>query len=333
MARFRKNQPTQGDVHVNAPLTNIAIAMIQDATNFVAARVFPNVPVAKQSDRYYTYDRGHFNRDEAKKRAPGTESAGVGYTVDNTPSYFAELYAIHHDVDDQMRSNADPQVNPDRDAALLVMTKLLIKREKLFVSKFFAGGLWTNDWDGVAASPTGNQVLQWNDANSNPIENVRAARTTVAESTGFRPNKMVIGARVLDALLDHPDIIDRIKYGQTPGQPAMAGVQALEKLFGLSIEVMEAIENTAAEGAANVHSFIGGKKALLVYAPPAPGLMVPSAGYTFSWRGLLGAGADGGRIKKFRMEKLGSDRVEGEMAFDQKLVAADLGYFFDTIVA
>jgi hypothetical protein len=33
------------------------------------------------------------------------------------------------------------------------------------------------------------------------------------------------------------------------------------------------------------------------------------------------------------MDHLKSDRVEGEMAYDQKLVAADLGYFFNGIVA
>ena len=67
--------PTPGDVHVNVPLTNISIAYLQNASNFIASRVFPNIPVQKQSDRYYTYDRGEFNRDEMKERAAGTESA------------------------------------------------------------------------------------------------------------------------------------------------------------------------------------------------------------------------------------------------------------------
>jgi hypothetical protein len=61
--------------------------------------------------------------------------------------------------------------------------------------------------------------------------------------------------------------------------------------------------------------------------------LVPSAGYTFSWTGLLGSGAEGGRISKFRMEHLKADRIELEQAFDLKLVAADLGYFFNTVVA
>ncbi|MFN9111239.1 MAG: hypothetical protein ACK5XN_14350, partial [Bacteroidota bacterium] len=78
--------PTPGDVHVNAPLTNISIAFLQNAANFVATRVFPNIPVQKQSDRYYVYERGDFNRDEMQLRAPATASAGGGYTLDNTPT-------------------------------------------------------------------------------------------------------------------------------------------------------------------------------------------------------------------------------------------------------
>jgi len=327
-------QPTPGDVHVNSPLTNISIAYLQDASSFVADRVFPNIPVSKQSDRYYTYDRSFFNRDEMEERAPGTESAGSGYELDNTPTYFAPVYAFHHDIPDQVRNNTDMQVNPDRDATNLVTHKALIKREKLFVSKYFGGGIWTNDWDGVASSPTGSQVLQWNDASSTPIENIRAAKRTVLESTGFKPNTLVLGAAVADALYDHPDIVDRIKYGQTPGGPADVTTADLARLFKVDrVFVMESIENTAKEGQTAAHSFIGGKKALLCYAAPSPGLMVPTAGYTFSWTGHMGAGAMGGRIKKFRIEKEASDRVEIEMAFDQKLVSADLGFFWDTIVA
>jgi hypothetical protein len=320
---------------VNVPLTNISIAFLQNASNFVADRVFPNVPVPKQSDRYYTYDRGDFNRDEMTLRAPGTESAGGGYRIDNTPTYYAPVYAFHKDIDDQVRSNSDSVLSPDREATLYVTHKALIKREKLWVSKFFGAGLWTHDWDGVNGSPTTNQVYQWNDyTNSDPIINVREGKRTVMQSTGFMPNKLVLGRAVYDILVDHPDVIDRVKYGQTSGGPAMANKETLAKLFEVDeVLVMDAIENTANEGATNRHSFIGGKRALLVYAPSSPGLMVPTAGYTFSWTGFLGAGAAGNRIKQFRMEHLAADRVEIEMAFDQRLISADLGFFWDTIVA
>lgn len=328
-------QPTPGDVHVNTPLSNISIAYMQDATNFVADRVFPNVPVSKQSDRYYTYDRGFFNRDEMKERAPGAESAGSGYDLDNTPTYFAITYAYHHDVPDPVRANSDSVIDPDRDSTMLVTQKGLIKREKTWVAKYFASSIWTSDFAGVAGVPVGNQVKQWSDAASTPIEDIRTAKTTVLERTGFEPNVLVIGRRVFDKLIDHPDIVDRVKYGQTAGSgPANIDVEELKRLLKINnILVMNAIENTAKEGQTNVHAFIGGKKALLAYAAPTPGLMTPSAGYTFSWTGLLGSGAQGGRIRKFRMEANQADRIEIDLSYDQKLVAADLGYFWDTIVA
>lgn len=326
--------PTPGDVHVNTPLTNISIAFLQNAANFVASRVFPNIPVTKQSDRYYVYERGDFNRDEMAERAPATESVGGGYRLDNTPTYFANRFSFHKDIPDEVRANADAVLNPDREATAYVTHKALIKREKLFVQKFFQSGLWGVDYTGVANSPSGNNILQWNDANSTPIETVRAAKRSIAERTGFEPNKLVLGRAVYDALLDHPDIIDRLKYGQTAGAAANTSTNDLAALFKVDeILVMNAVENTAKEGAAASHSFIGGKNALLCHAATAPGLMTPTAGYTFSWTGLLGAGAEGNRIKSFRMEQLGADRIEIDMCFDQKLVSADLGQFFSGIVA
>jgi len=327
-------QPTPGDVHVNTPLTNISIAFLQNAADFVAAKVFPNIPVSKQSDRYYVYNRGDFNRDEMAERAPGTESAGSGYTLDNTPTYFANRYSIHKDIPDEVRSNADAVLNPDREATAFVSHKALIKREKLFVSNYFTTGKWATDITGVASAPSAGQVLQWSAANSDPIKNVRDAKRTVRESTGYEPNKLVLGRAVYDTLLDHPSIIDRIKYGQTAPGAAMTSAQILAQLLGVDeVLVMNSIENTAKEGQTAAHSFIGGKKALLVHSATAPGLMTPSAGYTFSWTGLLGAGNEGNRIRQFRMEHLGIDRVEIDMCFDMKMVASDLGYFWNSIVA
>jgi hypothetical protein len=325
-------QPGMGDVHVDRPLTNISLAFMQGAEGFVADRVFPRVPVAKQSDKYFTYDRGMFNRDEMQMRAPGTESAGATYKL-STDSYSCDVWALHVNIADQVRANADSPLQPDREGTEFLSLKALLRREKAWASSFFTTGVWTTDLTGVAGAPAGGQFQQWDQAASNPIEDVRRGVRTVHQSTGFRPNKLVLGRAVYDALLDHPDLVGRVDRGQTTG-PAMVMRQTLAALFELDeILVMDAIENSAVEGAANSHAFIGGKHALLVYAPASPGLMVPSAGYTFTWSGLLGGGVLGSRISRFRMEHLKSDRLEIEQAFGQKKVAADLGYFFSGAVA
>lgn len=325
-------EPTRGDVHVNRPLTNISIAFLQRQDAFVADRVFPNIPVQKQSDRYFVYDRGDFNRDEMEKRAPGTESAGGSYSLDNTPTYFADVWAFHKDIPDQIRANADQPLNQDREATEFVTHKALIKRERQWVSSYFKTGVWDTDITGSSDGAGSNETTYWNDESSTPIEDVRAGKRVVQESTGFRPNRLTLGRPVFDTLVDHPDIIGRLDRGQTSG-PAMANREQLAALFEVDqVLVMDSIYNTANKGADNTHQFIGGKHALLSYAPASPGIMTPSAGYTFSWTGYLGASPQGMRIKRFRMEAIESDRVEIQQAFDQKRVASELGYFFNGVV-
>ncbi len=335
--------PSRGDVHINAPLTNLSIAYLQSATNFVASRVFPNIPVTKQSDAYFVYDRGEFNRDEMKERLPGTESAGGSYDIGDE-TYYARTRAFHKDIPDQVRSNADSPIQLDREATEYVTHKGLINRESLWASNFFVtaapGDIWSFVLDGATArSPnvdptndTSNNIVFWNDAASTPIEDIRTMKRYVLGSTGFQPNMLTLGRATYDTIIDHPDVVGRMDRGQTVG-PAIANKEALAALFEVDeVLIMDSIRNNAAEGQTADHEFIGGKHALLSYRPSTPGLLTPSAGYTFSWTGYLGAGNDGIRIKRFRREKLSSDRVEIEMSYDQKLISKDLGAFFNGIV-
>ena len=324
--------PTAGDVHVNRPLTNISVAMLQSAEGFVANRVFPSIPVSHQSDTYFEYPRGEFNRDEMRERAPGTESAGGSYDIDEALPYFCRVYAYHKDIPDQIRANQDSPLNLDREATVYVTHKGLLRREINFRTNFFKASVWSTDITGVGGPSIGaGQALQWNDDASDPIRNIRTGQTYVQSQTGFRPNVLTISRPVYDVLVDHPDFVARMDRGQTSGA-AKVNREAMAALFELDeVVVMDAIENTAKKGASAVHGFIGGKHALLTYRPPSPGLMTPSAGYTFDWTGFSPAGI---RIKKFRRaEEFESDRVEAQQAFDQKVIAADLGYFFSGIVA
>jgi hypothetical protein len=252
--------PAIQDVHVNAPLTNISIAFLQNPNNFVASKVFPIVGVDKRSDVFYTYDRGYFNRNNAQKRAPNTPSAGGDYAL-STDSYLCDVFAVHKDIADQIRANADSVLNLDAEATEFVAHQLLIQREAAFANSFMTTGVWGTDITGVSGTPTGAQVKQWNDGASDPVKNIRDAKRTVQENTGFRPNTLTLGRSVFDALLDNDAIVDRIKYGQTPGSPAIVNAQSLAALFELDqILVSDAIVNTAAEGQTNAHSFIVGNR-------------------------------------------------------------------------
>jgi hypothetical protein len=333
-------QPTLRAVHVDQPLTNISVAFLQNANSFVASQVFPNIRVQKRSDVYYTYDRGFFNRNQAKLRAPATEAAVAGFGL-ATDSYMAKVVALKAQIAWQIEANADSPVQLERANTEMLMHQMLIEKEVDWASNYFVTGKWGTEYDGVADSTAGpgtDEVVQWSDQTSgDPIGNIRRAKTDMMESTGFMPNTMVASQRVIDALIDHPDIVDRIKYSGGVGNqnPAMATEQTLAQLFGVSrILVMRGIVNTAAEGDTNSHSFIGGRNALLCYSAPTPGLMTPTAGYTFTWSGYQGAGnAFGASVTRREDDKIKATEIEAEMAYAHKLVASDLGVFFKDIVA
>jgi len=78
---------------------------------FAAGEIFPLCPVEKQSDNYAVYDTGDLLRDEAKERAPSTESAGGNYDIDTSPMYACRNYAFHKDVDDDTADNADQPID------------------------------------------------------------------------------------------------------------------------------------------------------------------------------------------------------------------------------
>jgi hypothetical protein len=330
------SQPDPGSVHVNRPLTNMSLAFIQEQDAYAATQVFQTIGSKNQSDLYWEYPRGYWFTDEAQKRGPNAESAGSGFKV-QTRSFACDVWAFHSDIPDQVRANEDSPLNSDTDAMEFVTQKMLIRKEMQFKTDYLGDGSapWTDKAQGVAAGPTGIQVIQWsNYSTSDPISNVKSLITRRQKATGVRMRYMAIGQEVWDILTEHPDIIDRVKYAAGPDNPAIVTPKAVAALMGLrEIIIASAVVNSGVEGGTDAFDFIWGKRALIFHRPPRPGVRVPAAGYTFGWTGYAGTNAEGQRIKKFRMESLASDRVEAEGAYDLHVVSADLATLLYDVIA
>ena len=329
--------PTQADLHVNAPLTNVSVAYMQDTATFIADKVFPRVPVQKQSDLFWKYSKSDWRRTDVQKRAPGTESAGIGYKVD-TDTYYAQVYAVHKDLDDQTRANADSNWNLDKDATKFVTNQLLLKRDLDWNNAYFKSGVWGTDLTGVAATPNSSQFLQWNDAASDPIVQMANLQTDFVLQSGRKANTLVLGAEAITSLKNHPDIIDRIKYTQrgVVTTDLLASLFDVEKIlvsYASFTDVAERNDTEEQDAAASYSFMSNSKSALLCYTPSSPSLMTPAAGYIFTWNGYLAGNSYGIRMKNFRMEHTASDRIEGEMTYDMKVVSPDMGIFLAHAVA
>ena len=324
---------TPSAVHVDQPLTNLTLAYAQSQENFIADKVFPTVGVSKQSDKYYIYDRANMNRTgDVEKLAPRTEVNRIGMTL-STSSYFADVYGLGMDFDEQTLANEDAMLDIRSAGAETLAMRLMIHREEQFATNFFSTGVWGTD-------NTLSGTDQWSDyTNSTPIQDVTAARRAVQlASGGFKPNTMVVGKEVRDKLINHPDILARLNGGATVTNTALITDAKLAEIFEVeNFYVMEAVKNSSVEGVAESNAFIGGKNALLAHTPSTAGLMSPAAGLTFAWNNLEGVNNLGITVESFSDDALKrqqiAEMIQVKMSYDMKVVGTDLGYLFAAAVA
>jgi hypothetical protein len=317
------SNPTINQVHVNRPLTNLSVAYIQDQNEFIADKVFPVVPVSKKSDDYYVYDKETFARAIAHQREGAEESKGSGWKV-GTDTYKCRQQSFHHDVPKDIAENNDAPLEPFKDAVDFVTRAMLLKREKDFIDAYVRSGVWTNEEATVANTD------KWdNYTDSDPYTHVQNAVRTVQKACLVKPNVLLLSPYAFDALANHPDLKDRYKYTTSESLTAemLARVLKIERVL-----VGEAVSVTSNEGQTSTMDYMMGKNALLVYAARRPSILMPSAGYIFSWNAF--GNKYGARITRFPMKHLNNaERVEGDMAYDVKVVCADAGYFFGNVVS
>lgn len=316
--------PGVKDVHQNKPLENISIAYIQNAVDFVAMRAFPVIPVEFKSDSFYKYSAEDFLRDESQERAPGTESAGSSYGL-STGTYTCKRYALHKDIDDETRANSDSVLDPDRDATQFLTQKQMIKMERFWAANAFKTGVWTGSSTGTDITPSN----KWDTASGIPTQDVAAQKLAMKGKTGYKPNTMIVTGKVHEELKSNADIRAMLSYNERKiiSAETMAAIFEVENYI-----IADGIYNTAAKGQTGSYSnILSANDCLLMYVEKNPGLMKPSAGYTFAWRKF--GNSNGVRVKKFRMEELDADRIEHEFHLDFNIVAPLLGVYFSAVIS
>jgi hypothetical protein len=312
----------QGTFHIDTWLTNFSVQFRQDAKNFVAGFAATPVPVQKESDKYAIYPRGYFWRDEAEVRPLGGRPVQVSYKVE-TGQYLCEEWALEHTIDDRQRANADSIFTLDETGTRLLEGKQMIREDRMWATTFFQTGVWTHDYQG------GQHFTPFNDASSTPIETIDEYKTAMAQSTGFMPNTIVMGANVHNALRSNADIVDRIKYTQR----GIASLDVLASLFEVDrVMTARSVYNAAAEGATDDFEFIVDPNAMWIgYIEPTPSMDAPTAIARFGWTGLFPGQTNqsGGVIMRGRDDRATSDWIQSRNAYDYKLVSADLGIFLE----
>ena len=322
-------QPSSSQVHIDVPLMNYSLAYLENPDNFIASKVFPFIPVEHATNKYYVWDKNAWLRDQMQVRVDGEESAGSGMTLSNA-SYQCNVFALHKDIGYQTAANADAILNLERTTARWLTRMALIRLERQWTTDFFNTGIWGTDITGVASAPGGGQTIQWNQkATSDPRNDIENGKVTVLQITGMDPNTLVLGYQTYQALKMHPDLRAQLQYTSPESlTPDMIGaIFDIPRVF-----VSKSVYASNNEGETAAYALVHGKSAWLGYVDPNPGPETASAGYTFVWTGVSQGLGEKVAIGQFYIPHKKVQRYEIEMAFANKAVATDLGFFFSNIV-
>lgn len=298
--------PTARQSHIDAAMTNISIGYSN--ARYVYRDIFPMVPVKKISDKFFTFAKDSWFRDETAPRAPGTPAKLAEYTL-STTLYTCNEVALAKLVTDEEIDNADAPLQP-----MITATKFVTDQIEKAVEIDVIGLVFGTGWSSSATPGT-----LWSSDAADPLGDIETGVATVAKAIGREPNVGVIGRGLWQYLKNHPDVVDRLKYGQTAGNPAKVSLDGIASLAGLEkLLLTSAVKDTGNEGQAASMGFIGGNHMWVGYVTGSPALAEPSAGYTFS---LFDR-----RINKYRDDIKHTWILECQQSWDAAVTAADAGY-------
>lgn len=325
---FHLNTPNA--VHIDEVLQNLTLSYMTEQ-NFIADRIFPVFEVTKQSDKFYKFDPAEENREgDVAKLAPRTSPPKFELGSD-TDTYFAEVYGLAVDFDQQTIANADTALNVRSRKVNAALNKMLMKRDRDFLDTFFGTGIWGVDLAGTT------DFTKWSDAASTPIDDVRTwKRDFQLRNYGIQANKILIPQITIDALMSNPQILGRINGGATIANPAMIDMALLAGVFGVEeVVVMDAVTNTAKEGAPGTPEWMAGDGMLMVHTPASAGTEVPASGLTFAYNAIEGVsyGLSTESFTDDALKRTGvAEEVQVKMAYDMKVVGPQLGTFINDVL-
>ena len=319
-----------GNVHIDKVLTNMSMGY--QNLDFVGQTLTPVVPVTKQSDKYYEFDREHWRVEPSDTlRAPGSPAIEIpGLTVSVNP-YYANEHALKVLVTDEETANADSPLNPRADGTELVTERLHLRKEIAIRDMVVTT---TNYAAGHSATLSG--TAQWSDhtnGDSDPIGNFRTARDQIHSQIFKTPNTSIVPWEVMSGLEDHPDFIERIKYSER----GVISHEILSALLNMpKMVVPGAGYNSANPGQADAIGYIWGKDVVIAYVPERPAMKTPAFMYEFNW-----GFSSGSRflVDRWRDTDRVGEWVRARERYDHRRIAVDgsgnsiAGFIYKAVVA
>lgn len=314
------SNPTENDMHQNRALTDVSIAYLQSEDKYIAGEVFGSTGVSQKTNVYHKYDKNDWLRNEVRTKSRGDDTPIGGYST-STDTYKCITRWIGTDYYPEDLANADEVFDVEADKARWVAQQLLNQKEAEFASTFMTTSVWGTD-----STPS----TLWDNDASDPKGDIITGSQVIEKNTGFMPNTLVVTREIHDTFRQHPLILDQHKYTSADS----ITTDMIKRYFGVDrYFVMSAIKATNVEGGTATYDYVEDANALLCYVNPN-GLSRQSvtAAHNFVWRGLTGLNNLGYVTDSYMDDSKEATIIRGKMSYDMKVVASDLGYFFNAAI-
>lgn len=291
-------------------LTNVAIGYRNRM--FVGDQLLPVVPVSSERFTYFLFGRHHFKRYNSKRNV-GSAFMRVDYDARTTTGQ-AEEYGLEHPIDDRIRDEAQAPMDPDIQGTTLLTEALMLDQEKRIASLLTTAGNYKT-------SLTTTPGTKWDAASNTTIRaNIKTGMEAVRQQIGRYPNVIMIPAAVAAAIAVGSELTQILQYTYGMGQitsDAEGGYYLPKVLYGMSVVIAGAIENTANLGQAETMADVWSDNVVMLYRSPSPAIWQPSTGYIFRRRMF--------QVQTYREEPIKSDIVRASFIQTEKLTALDTG--------
>lgn len=274
-----------------------SIAYQQEESNFVADQWFPQIAVDKIAGYYPKWAKANAFTNKAGTWRPGSMPPAGELGIDAPGFYACERYAFQSPLLADLPFVADPAYPLEKATTQFVTDVLRLNKEIKIANSYFKTGVWGMDITGVNSGETwapgevttGETFRRFNDADSDPITLFKDIKMGVKKSIGVKPNTLILGEQVYEAMRINPQLISLYRNPQGSEKvPTKLNEQMIAQALDIEkIIVAGAMYNTTPNASTCTLDWVFGKSAWCGYVD-TPGQMKTIAAMNLSFNDPLG---------------------------------------------
>lgn len=305
------------DLHIDAALSNVSVSY--NPGWVIADIIAPIVPVGKESDKYYVWERDEILRTFEDLRADGGEANLINFKP-SKDTYFCEEYALKIGITNREKDNADSALRLEISKTKFLKNSLLLSREKRVATIFRDANNYATGFKRTLSGTS-----QWNNASyaGDPLAEIDAGINAIYQATWMFPNVMVMPYDVAQVFGANAKVLDRLKY---TNNTLVSSAWIPQVIRNMQVLMPGAIETTSARGAATIATgAVWWKDVILAITNNGETMEALTKAYTFRNRDF--------QTEKYYKDENKTTYIETSVIEDVKNVSDVAAYIMKAVIS